>query len=251
LDREAPRWLWLDCGLVDYGRALSMQRRLVAGKIAGRLAVETVLALEHPPVFTLGRRGGRDNLLVSEAFLADRGVEVVPVERGGDITYHGPGQLVVYPIARLRSAGLSVAGYVDGLEAAVIRTAARWGVAASTNPVNRGVWVGNAKMASVGITVRRGVAFHGLAFNVNTDLTPFSWIHPCGLRGVCVTSMAEQTGAPLPMASVAAALRKALGAALGVSLREADGEERDRILEAGQERGGVEASVSSPESPTG
>ncbi len=158
-----------------------------------------LLLLEHPPVFTLGRRGGRKNLRVSEDFLQRSGVEVVHAERGGDVTYHGPGQIVGYPIVNLHAAGITVTEYVERLEEVMIRTARRWGVSATRNPVNRGVWVGNNKLGSIGITVRRGVTFHGFALNVNTGLEPFGWINPCGLTGIGMTSIERETAREVAM----------------------------------------------------
>jgi lipoate-protein ligase B len=166
------------------------------------MAADVLLLLEHPPVFTLGRRGGRENLLVSEAWLGRSGIAVVQIERGGNITYHGPGQLVVYPIVHLPSLGLGVVDLVDRLEEVMIRTCAAWGVASGRNPMNRGAWVGMKKIGSIGIAVRRGVSFHGLALNVNLDLKPFGWIQPCGLEGVAVTSIQAEAGKPVDIADV-------------------------------------------------
>jgi lipoate-protein ligase B len=160
------------------------------------------LFLEHPPVFTLGQRGGMENLRVPPAFLERSGISVVQAERGGSITYHGPGQLVVYPVIDLKPAGLSVAGYVEALEEVMVRTAADWSIIAGRNPAGRGVWVGAAKLGSIGIRVRRTVAFHGLALNVSVSLTPFDWINPCGLEGVVMTSMVQETAKDIPMTDV-------------------------------------------------
>jgi len=169
----------VDLPAVEYREAWDLQHSLVAARKNGIIDRDIVLFLEHHPVFTLGRRGGLDGLMVSESFLEKERITVVHVERGGDITFHGPGQLVVYPIIDLRAAGLGVADYVTALEEVMIRTAADFGVKAEQNPKNRGVWIGNNKLGSIGVAVRRGVSFHGLALNVNTSLTPFSWIHPC------------------------------------------------------------------------
>lgn len=193
------RWLFVQYGMLDYLHALGLQRRLVQLVKAGAAADGVVLFLEHPRVFTLGRRGGRDNLGVSQAFLDREGVSVIHVERGGDITYHGPGQLVGYPVVRLPAAGLSVVGYVSGLETLMIRTAADFGVKAGRDDRNRGIWVGDSKLGSIGIHIRRGVSFHGFALNVNVDLTPFSWINPCGLCGVGVTSIQRESGKTDPV----------------------------------------------------
>jgi lipoyl(octanoyl) transferase len=186
---------------MEYRTVLEMQRAAVAARCQGRLDRDLVILLEHAPVFTLGRRGGRDNLQVDENQLARLGIEVVPIERGGDVTYHGPGQLVAYIIINLSAARVKVVELVEGLENAMVRTAAHWGVAARGNPAYRGAWVADRKLGSVGITIRRGVSFHGLALNVNTDLTPFTWINPCGIRGCRMTSLAAETGRPVDMAA--------------------------------------------------
>lgn len=144
--------------------------------------------------------------MVSEAFLAERQIAVVPIERGGVITYHGPGQLVVYPIIHLKQAGLSVAEYVSLLEELMIALAAEVGVTADRDPRNHGVWVGNHKLGSIGIAIRHGVSFHGMALNVNLSLEPFGWINPCGLTGVRMTSLAAETGKTVTMSRVAAGL---------------------------------------------
>ena len=192
-------WFCLELPETDYSQALELQYRLVAARREGRLESDTVILLEHPPVYTLGKRGGRENLKVSDEFLQRSGIQVVPIERGGNITYHGPGQQVAYPIIDLRSAKLSVEDYVTGLEEVMIRTARTWDIPAERNQLNRGVWVGSNKLGSIGIALRRGVSFHGLALNVNLDLTPFSWTNPCGLNGVGMTSMQQVSGQPIPM----------------------------------------------------
>jgi lipoate-protein ligase B len=187
--------------LMDYRKVLNMQRAAVAARCQGRLDRDLVILLEHAPVFTLGRRASRENLLVNEMQLARQGIGVVPIERGGDITYHGPGQLVTYVILNLNAARLKVVELVGGLENAMLRTAAHWGVPARGHPTYRGAWVAGRKLGSVGITIRRGVSFHGLAININTDLTPFTWINPCGIQGCRMTSLALETGRAVEMAS--------------------------------------------------
>jgi lipoate-protein ligase B len=204
---NAREWYFVDLGVVPYPEARDLQLRLVAARAQGRLTANVVLLVEHPPVFTLGRRGGREHLLVSEAFLARSGVSIVQVERGGEITYHGPGQLVAYPIVHLPSAGLGVVDLVERLEEAMIRTCGSRGVPAGRNRLNRGAWVGTRKIGSIGIAVRRGVSFHGLALNVNPDLTPFEWIRPCGLEGIGVTSIQAECGHLVEIAEVRAVLR--------------------------------------------
>ena len=216
--KSSQTWLALDLGLLDYQEAWALQLRLVEARKDGLLKNDVVLFLEHPAVFTLGRRGGLTNLKVSETFLAARGIPLVHVERGGDITYHGPGQLVVYPVVRLPGMGLGVVPFVEGLEEIMIRTAADWSIQAERNPRNRGVWVGPKKIGSIGIAVRRSVSFHGLALNVNTDLEPFTWVHPCGLQGVMITSMEELLGKAVPMEDVKAAVKMHMEEVFGISL---------------------------------
>ncbi len=208
-------WLWIDLPLTDYGEALDLQREIVAARKAGRLTADVVVALEHPPVFTLGRNGGRENLAVTDTFLEQQSVRVVQIDRGGNITFHGPGQLVAYPILDLTALGLSVKGYVAGLEQAMAKTAADQGIAAAGDEENRGIWVEGRKLGSIGITVSRGITCHGLALNVNTDLTPFTWINPCGLRNVRMTSMAAELGRELEMGGVRKDLKRHLAALLG------------------------------------
>lgn len=191
--------LSLELPTIDYKHAWDLQHKLVKARKDAVIDSDLVLFLEHHPVFTVGRRGGLDNLNVSEAFLKQANISVIRVERGGDITYHGPGQLVVYPIFNLEEARLGVSEYVAKLEETMILAAAHWGIRADRNPLNRGVWVGDKKLGSVGITIRKGVSFHGIAFNINVALTPFDWIHPCGLKGIDVTSMKQELSREVPM----------------------------------------------------
>jgi lipoate-protein ligase B len=211
-------WLFLDLGLLDYREAWTLQLRLVDARKDDMVKNDVVLFLEHPAVFTLGRRGGLANLKVTEAFLAARGIPVVHVERGGDITYHGPGQLVVYPVVHLRAMGLGVLPFVEGLEEIMIRTVADWGIKAGRNPRNRGAWVGPNKIGSIGIAVRRSVSFHGLALNVNTDLEPFTWVNPCGLQGVMITSIKQLLGKGIPMEDLKVAAKEHMENVFGIRL---------------------------------
>ncbi|MEN6442015.1 MAG: lipoyl(octanoyl) transferase LipB [Syntrophobacter sp.] len=188
--------------MLDYKTAWDLQLGLVEARRSGIISSDILLLLEHSPVFTLGRRGGLQNLIVPEAFVRESGVPIMHVERGGDITYHGPGQLVGYPVLDLHSTKLTVTEYVEKLEEIMIRTAAHWGVLAERNARNRGIWVGNKKLGSLGIALRRGIAFHGFAFNVNLSLEPFSWINPCGLQGVRMTSLEFELSKPVNMREV-------------------------------------------------
>ena len=210
-------WYGVDLGTVPYPDALNLQRKLVETVSRGGCS-GVVLMLEHPPVFTLGQRGGMENLRVSQVFLERSGIPVIQVERGGSITFHGLGQLVVYPVIDLKPAGISVAGYVEALEEVMIRTAADWNISAGRNPAGRGVWVGAAKLGSIGIRVRRTVAFHGLALNVSVSLAPFDWINPCGLEGVRMTSMVQEAVRAISMTDVRRAVVRHLEAVFGIPL---------------------------------
>jgi len=199
--------LYVDLPSIAYLDAWTLQSDLVSARWEKRLHTDVILLLEHPPVFTLGRRGGSDNLIVSEEVLRAKGILVIQAERGGDITYHGPGQLVIYPIMDLTAARIGVADYVEMLEEVIIRAAGDWGIVAQRNPINRGVWVGRCKLASIGIAVRRGISFHGAALNVNLLMEPFGWIHPCGLRDIGMTSMEKELGRSVSMEHVRHSVR--------------------------------------------
>ena len=214
--RNTITWLSVDFDRIDYHDAWQLQSNLIIARKERILPNNIVLFLEHPAVFTLGRRGGRECMLVSDEFLEKIGVQVIQVERGGNITFHGPGQLVVYPIVDLQSAGIKVVDFVSGLEEVMLRTVENWGITAERNAANRGIWVGPHKMGSIGIAVRRGISFHGLALNVHTDLTPFSWIQPCGLQNVAMTTMQQETAHKLSMQQVRAFLKTQFERVFGI-----------------------------------
>jgi lipoate-protein ligase B len=220
---------------MPYPEAWDLQLRLVEARSQGRVDNDVILFVEHPPVFTLGRRGGRENLLVPEETLRQSGIPIVQVERGGNITYHGPGQLVVYPIVHLPSFGIGVVDMVDRLEEVMIRTCAAWGVEAGRNTLNRGAWVGMKKIGSIGIAVRRGVSFHGLALNVNPDLQPFSFIQPCGLKGVGVTSIAQAAGRPVRVEEAVGVAVRHIEAVFGIRLEPQTAEKLAKKACIGQE----------------
>jgi lipoyl(octanoyl) transferase len=178
-------------GTVEYREALALQRSLRDRVQSGELA-DVLLLLEHPPVYTLGRRAGPDDLPLGEDFYRAQGIDVVRSDRGGRLTYHGPGQLVGYPIMRIAD----VPAFVCAIERAIIAALASEGVAARTREGLRftGVWVGERKIASIGLHVSRGVTTHGLAVNVDNDLQPFEWVVPCGMAEVRMTSVAAETG---------------------------------------------------------
>jgi lipoyl(octanoyl) transferase len=188
-------------GLMDYTEALDLQKKKVAQRKAGAIP-DTLLLLEHPHVYTLGRNARRENLLVSVEWLASRGVQVVETDRGGDVTYHGPGQLVGYPILDLTQHRRDISWYMRSLEEVFIRTAGDFGIEATRSAGAPGVWVGNDKLVAMGVHLARWVTSHGFALNVNTDLSYFDWIVPCGLRDKGVTSLAQLLGRPVDMETV-------------------------------------------------
>ena len=235
--KPLPACWWVDLPLTEYRKALALQLDVVAAKISGRLAADVFLCVEHPRVFTLGRHGGRENLCVDDAFLAEKGVAVVPTDRGGNITYHGPGQLVVYPIIALSRRRLKVVDFVSGLEQAMIDTARHWGIRAGTDPANRGVWLGGDKLGSVGLTVRHGVSFHGLALNVNTDMEPFGWINPCGLDRVRMTSFERHLGRPVSMDEARRVMTARFGTIFGIDLTTVAAEQLYQKIQSDDQRG--------------
>ncbi len=191
----------LDLGLEPYGVTLSRQEELVGRRLRGE-APDTLILAEHPPVVTLGRAKTRVNMRLSPAELAERGIEYFEITRGGDVTYHAPGQLVGYPIFDLRRHGRDVLRFCREVEAALIATLADFGLAAQGVAGEAGVWVGDRKIASLGISVRRWITFHGFALNVTTDLTGFQVIRPCGKDPGVMTSMAALLSRPIPMTEV-------------------------------------------------
>lgn len=214
--------LFCHLGLLDYRAAYDLQTILVDRRRRGELDRDLFLVTEHPAVFTLGRRGGREHLLVSEDFLAAESIDLVPIERGGDITFHGPGQLVLYPIIDLRHARLTAGAFVSALEELMLRLAADWGVPASRDARNRGIWRDDKKLGSVGIAIRHGISFHGLALNINPSLRPFTWINPCGMAGVEVTSIAKESGQDVSIRQVTARLPLHLAEVFGRKFKEID-----------------------------
>ena len=178
-------------GRVEYREAAALQERLRAQVIAGELP-ELMLLLEHPPVYTVTRRTESSDLPFPETFYKERGIDVVRTPRGGQLTYHGPGQLVGYPIMRVAS----VPEYILTMEKALVAALGDAGVEATTKLGHKhvGVWVGEKKIASVGVHISHGVSSHGFAVNVDNDLQPFEWVVPCGLDGVRMTSVCRETG---------------------------------------------------------
>ena len=224
LDPIAASWL----GRIAYREAWALQKRLVDARVAGTIP-DTLLTLEHDAVLTLGKNAEDGHVLASPRELRRRGIEVLRVERGGEVTYHGPGQLVAYPILRLGDRGILVRPLVRALEDAMIETCAAFGVEATRRDGHPGGWVMEAgrpprKIGALGIRIERGVSYHGIALNVDPDLRDFELIDPCGMPGLVSTSIAEELGrtAEPPTTEVvhraAEVFAAALGAALGVAI---------------------------------
>lgn len=205
MQRNDEDRLWIcELGVVEYREALALQERVRAARQAGAIP-DTLLLLEHPPVYTRGRRSLPGELPLGEDWYRARGIDVVDVDRGGKLTYHGPGQLVGYPIMQITD----VIAYLRTIERAIVaalRDAA--GIEARARPDDgpdyTGVWTGDRKIASIGVHVSRGVTTHGFALNVDNDLRPFEWVVACGLNDVSMTSVANETGAPARLPAIRA-----------------------------------------------
>ncbi len=190
-------------GVVPYADGLELQRQVVERRKAGEIA-DQLLLLEHPPVITLGvkTRNDRSHVVATEEALVEEGIEIFESGRGGDVTYHGPGQLVGYPILDLRPDRCDVHRYVRDLEDVLIRTAAAFGITAARATGLTGAWVGDEKLAAIGVRIARWVTSHGFALNVSTNLSHFGLIVPCGISDKGVTSMEKLLGRPVPMPAV-------------------------------------------------
>lgn len=220
---ETDRPQGADChvyhlGRVSYRRAWELQRVLVARRKAGETG-DLLLLLEHPPVITLGRNGDRQHLLSSAELLDEQGIEFVETDRGGDITYHGPGQLVGYPILNLSGIRKDVVWYVRTLEKALIRAARDFGIRAGRREKLTGVWVDGCKLASIGVRISRWITSHGFALNVSTDLGSFQHIVPCGISACPVTSFRELLGRSVNLSQVEESVAGHIGKLFGLRMR--------------------------------
>jgi lipoyl(octanoyl) transferase len=212
----------IDLGLVGYAEAWALQKRVVAARKVG--AIEDVLLLcEHPHVITQGRNGKREHLLASEHVLQQKGVEFHTTDRGGDITYHGPGQIVGYPILNLGEIRRDVVWYVRMLEEAMIRATAEFGITAERIAGKTGIWVGDGgaaeKLAAIGVHISRWVTSHGFAYNVSTDLRYFDLIVPCGIADRKATSLEKLLGRSAKREEIASRIAKHLGEVFGLKLK--------------------------------
>lgn len=193
--------LLLELGQVSYQRAWRLQHRLVRARQEGRVD-DVLILVEHDPVITLGRAADRGHVVASAKQLQEAGIQVHRVERGGDVTYHGPGQLVGYPILSLQAHNLGVSDYMHALEEAMIRTLRGFGLEGQRKTGFIGVWIDQRKIGVLGARVEKGITYHGFALNVAPDLNHFAFIVPCGLSGVEVTSMKQELGYPVSIQHV-------------------------------------------------
>ena len=189
-NKEFNGWI-LDLGKVDYERVLAWQRNLVKLRKEG-MARDTLILVEHPPVLTVGKDGHPENFSHAK-------IKTVPIERGGDVTYHGPGQLVVYFICNLTRRGKDMHLFIDKLQDGIIEACKEYGLSARKDVTNTGVWVGDKKIASLGVAVKQWITFHGVAINLNTDLSEFNQINPCGLSANVMSSVGELTKKKIDM----------------------------------------------------
>jgi lipoate-protein ligase B len=221
----------LHLGLHPYDSALRLQHQIVAARRNG-LVPDTLLLLQHPPVITLGRRGDERNILVSKAWLAEHNIEVHRVERGGDVTYHGPGQLVGYPIMDLRQHREDVGRYMHCLEEVLIRTLGEFGIRAGRSAGNIGVWLDDErKIAALGARIEKWITYHGFALNVGADSYHSQLIVPCGLADKEVTSMEKAVGRTIDMVRVRESVVRSFASVFGVDAREVTLEDLLPLLE--------------------
>ena len=206
--------LVLPLGLVDFRTAYDLQRRLHAQVVAGKLP-DLLLLLEHPHVYTLGRRGKQADILIPEARLDELAIELHSIDRGGETTYHGPGQLVGYPIINLRRWGGGVRDYVHTLEQVLISVLGKFGIVAHSEGKPTGVWVDDRKIAAIGVRVSRSVTMHGFAVNVCPELSFFDHIVPCGMPDVSVTSMARELGKDVDPSAAVTEVARSFGSDFG------------------------------------
>lgn len=226
-----------DIGLIGFSECFALQQRLVERRINGEIE-DTLLLLEHTPVITLGTSGGESNLLVESATLEREGIDLVNTNRGGNITYHGPGQLVGYPIIDLRSHGKDVHVFLRNLERVIIACLADFGLDGKGSPGYAGVFVGEDKVCSIGVAVRKWISYHGFALNVNPNFEHWSLIHPCGLVGVRVTSLERLSGKHIDMYTVKTSVTSRFAETFSVEPEKIRREELFSMLNGADRTGG-------------
>ncbi len=215
-----------DLGRLDYRAAWDVQLETHAAVAEGRTP-PTLLLVEHPPVITFGKKGGRANLLADAVTLEAQGFSLHDIERGGDVTYHGPGQLVGYPILPI---GRMVRSYLRNLEAVMVQVLADYGLSGEGSPGYAGVWVGDEKVVAIGVAIKRNVSFHGFALNVSTDLSHFSYIVPCGIQDKGVTSLSQLLGHAVTLDEVKPKLLSAFTDVFDMTLRNTESATESQVL---------------------
>jgi lipoyl(octanoyl) transferase len=208
-------------GTMEYRECVDLQQRVLE-KVSAGVLDPTLLLVEHDPVLTLGASFHAENLILSKEQYASRGIAVYPTDRGGDVTYHGPNQLVAYPIFDVARLGKDLHRWLRDIEEVVMRTVAEFGIEGYRFPPNTGVWVNERKIAAIGIKIRRWVSMHGLALNCNNDLSPFELIVPCGIKTHGVTSISRELGREVTVSEVAPKLVEAFAAKFEIEWSEVD-----------------------------
>jgi len=208
----------IDLGHLGYAPTAEIQRQTLE-QVANKEVPNTLFLVEHDPVLTLGANFHAENLLLSKEEYQPRGIEVTPTERGGDVTFHGPKQLVIYPVFNVAEFGKDLHKWLRDLEETMILTCKHFGLTAVRNDINSGAWIDNRKVAAIGIKVRRWVSMHGIALNCNNDLSPFDLIVPCGVRGYGVTSLSQEAGREITIEDAKPVVVGAFEQVFGISLR--------------------------------
>lgn len=188
----------LDLGVIDYENALKVQRELVSKRKLEEIS-DSILIVEHPSVITIGRSGSKENLLVDGGYLAQEGIKVLDVDRGGDITFHEPGQLVCYPIIDLKKRKMDLHNYMRDIEDVIIMFLGRFAVKGARVRGATGVWVDGMKIAFIGIAAKNWITYHGFSININNDIKRFSMINPCGMKNISITKLKRNSGPDVPM----------------------------------------------------
>lgn len=223
---------WLDLGLMPYEPAFAIQERILEARMRDRLP-STIILQENSSVFTIGRTGSRSNILASADELQRLGIEVLEVNRGGDITYHGPGQLIVSPLLYLGDVDLNANQYLHRLEDVLMDLLSTFGIRTYKKKEYPGVWWNQAKIGAVGIAVKHGYTFHGFSLNVNLDLTPFNLINPCGVSQMLITSLHQILGHEIPMEEIKEKLHEIVVETFSLSIRDVSWKEVQEALVSG------------------
>lgn len=223
---------WLDLGLMPYEPAFAIQERILEARMRDRLP-STIILQENSSVFTIGRTGSRSNILASADELQRLGIEVLEVNRGGDITYHGPGQLIVSPLLYLGDVDLNANQYLHRLEDVLIDLLSTFGIRTYKKKDYPGVWWNQAKIGAVGIAVKHGYTFHGFSLNVNLDLAPFNLINPCGVSQMLITSLHQILGHEIPMAEIKEKLHEIMMETFSLNMRDVSYKEVQEVLASG------------------